>query len=171
MNRVWILSVVMIVAVVVLGCGAPTYVNAAPDWKTFYSPEYQFSFDYPNHNNQTVITDKGENSEFYKLIETSSINFYVKVIKANMDPQEFLVAYSQALPSHYMTIEGGIKSILVDWIPGYMYNAINNINGAMVTGVNFEHNGFMYTFLIEGPQNSLDRTDTSKVVKSIKFFD
>jgi len=36
-----------------------------------------------------------------------------------------------------------------------MYNAIKEINAAMVTAVNFEHNGYMYIFLIEGPQTVL----------------
>jgi len=32
-----------------------------------------------------------------------------------MDPQEFLVAYSQKLPSNYIPIEVGVKPIMIDW--------------------------------------------------------
>ena len=131
--------VLVTVIVIVLMVEAPN-ISAQQNCKTFYSPEYKFAFDYPN--NQTTITNKSlSDSEFYKLIINPNINFYVKVSKSIMVPQEFLVAYAQALPDNYITIEGGVKPVIVEWTSDYRFNALNDINGAMATVTNFNHNG------------------------------
>ena len=117
--------VIMIAIAFVIGWG-PTAL--AQPWKTFYSPEFKFAFDYPN--NHTTITDRVSNGTLLdKLIETPLTNFIIKVENDTKDPQEVLVALSQKLSSDYNPIEGGVKPIMVDGIPGYMYDAIGLKNG------------------------------------------
>ena len=67
-----LLGLVMTVVIVV---GSRPTKTHAQNWKTFYNPEYKFSFDYPNI--QTTITNQGKTSEFYKLFEnpTITLNF------------------------------------------------------------------------------------------------
>ena len=58
----------------------------------------------------TDITD----ITFGTNISAESVNFSVYVKEPTMDPQEFLVTYTQHLPCNFMTIEGGVKSIIID---------------------------------------------------------
>jgi hypothetical protein len=82
-----------------------------------------------------------------------------------------LVALSQKLSSEYDPIEGGVKPIMVDWVAGYMYNAIGlKKGGIMIMVANFEHNGHLYTFMVI-PLNGFDRTHHHRFFSSIKFFD
>jgi hypothetical protein len=162
------MTALIMVVMAVLGFGPS---NAyAQQWETFYSPEYKFAFDY--RQNQTVIVDQVVNGkDLMKNITSASINFIVTVEKTTKDPQEILVAYSQNLSPGTITIEGGVKPIMVDWIPGYMINTLNLNSVAMVTGINFEHHGYIYTFLLQQLSDSFDRREVHKVVESIKFFD
>lgn len=161
-------ALILVVALVVAG-GAPN-ISAVP-WKTFYSPEYKFAFDYP-YNQTTRVTDRATNGTVLdKFIQSPLTNFIVKVEPATRDPQEILVALSQKLSSDYDSIEGGVKPIVVDRVLGYMYSAIGLTNGGiMITLTNFEHKGYIYTFMVI-PLNGFDRTDHHRFISSIKFFD
>jgi hypothetical protein len=161
---------VIVMMFVVMVVGAPN-ISAAP-WKTFYNPVYKFAFDYPDDNQTTTVTDRVTNETVLdKLIKTPLTNFIVKVEPSTRDPQEILVALSQKLSSDYNPIEGGVKPIVVDWVPGYMFSAIGLTNGGiMITVANFEHNEYIYTFMVI-PLNGFDRTDHHRFISSIKFFD
>jgi hypothetical protein len=81
------------------------------------APQYKFSFDYPQ--NQTMIKDPVVSTDITDItfgtnISAESVNFSVYVKESTMDPQEFLVTYTQHLPCNFMAIEGGVKSIIID---------------------------------------------------------
>ena len=107
-----------------------------------------------------------------KIFQAASVNFSVYVKESTMDPQEFLVTYTQHLPCNFMTIEGGVKPIIIDEDGlGYIYRATNSVNAAMDTVVNVGKNEYLYTFIIEGSAENFDTREIRRVIESIKFFD
>ncbi|TVP40715.1 PsbP-related protein [Candidatus Nitrosocosmicus arcticus] len=163
------------VMVMILGLGTPTVFaqQTIQEWKTFYSPEYRFSLNYPTNESTTTITDNNSSDfQFGKQFSTPPINFTVMVKQSTMDPQEYTIAYSQKLPSYFDTLEGGkITPIVEDGVVGYLLRAINEQNGSWNYIISFSNNGYLYAFTFETPFNGSDIDQVNSIVDSIKFFD
>lgn len=164
------LVTITIVMSVVLLVVAPTIIaqQQTTDWTTYYSPDYTFSFDYPDNSNISNLPG----TWFDKSFVSQNISFVISVDKSSLlDPQELAVINSLTLPPHQTLIEGGVQPLLQDGIEGYYYLVMNHNTASIMTIAYFGNNGNVYSFMILGPNGSFDTSDINKVVSSIKFFD
>lgn len=137
--------------------GPPFLLNQPLKGKFSVTPQYKFSFDYSQ--NQTMIIDPVVDTDiiFNKNLSTISVNFSVFVKESTRDSQEFLVTYTQHLPCNFMTIESGVKLIIIDEdVLWYIYRAINSVNAAVDTVVNVGKNEYLYIFIIEWSAENFD---------------
>jgi len=139
-------------------------------WKTFYSPEYRFSINYPSDNFTTISIT---NDDGFKIDSKSDmVNFVVKVNPIKIGAQEFMVRYTQYVPEHFTILEGNkVSPITQDGVVGYMIQAINHQNGAWNYVMDFDHKGYSYFFIFEVPFTTEDINNADNMINSIKFFD
>jgi len=170
MLKVFGLITITITALIVLTIWAPTILaqQQTTDWTTYYSPDYKFSFDYPDNSN---ISDF-QGTWFNKSFISPNVSYVVNIDKSSLiDPHELAVINSLTLPPHQTLMEGGVQRLDQDGIKGYYYSVMNHKTPSIMTFVHFSNNGNVYSFKILGPNGSLDTRNIDKVVSSIKFFD
>lgn len=142
------------------------------EWKTFYSPDYKFSLNYPSSNNSTIADIKSSGSLLAKQFNIPTLNFVIIVKPSTIDPQGYTVQYSQNLPSYYDLFEGGkVTPIVEDGVVGYLLRTINEQNGSWNYIINFSNNGYLYSFMFSSPFNESDMKKVESMIDSIKFFD
>ena len=163
------LVTITIAVLIVLMIGAPTILaQQTTEWTTYYSPDYKFSFDYPDNSN---ISDL-QGTWFDKSFISPNVSYVVNIDKSSLiDPHELAVINSLTLPPHQTLMEGGVQRLDQDGIKGYYYSVMNHKTPSIMTFVHFSNNGNVYSFKILGPNDSFDTRDTNEVVNSIKFFD
>lgn len=176
-------SVIMGWLVLWLGVGAPftphtilaQLVSSEQEWKTYYNADYRFAIDYPNFKGQTNITDGATNPNFTfekKFYPPSYVGFVVLATKSpSTDPQESLIMDLQKKPDHHILLHGGVYPVIQDGVNGYAYSVLVNGTANMMTTLSFNHNGYLYYFIVSGLDGDMQTKGIKKVVESIKFFD
>ena len=99
MLKVFGLITITITALIVLTIWAPTILaqQQTTDWTTYYSPDYKFSFDYPDNSN---ISDL-QGTWFDKSFISPKVSFVVNVNESSLvDPHELAVINSLTLPPY-----------------------------------------------------------------------
>lgn len=164
------LVTITLAVLVVLMVGAPTISaqQQQTDWTTYYSPDYKFSFDYPDNSNISNLPG----TWFDKSITSPKVSFVVNVNKSSLlDPHDLAVINSLTLPPHQTLIERGVHPLVQDGIKGIYYLVMNHKTASIMSFVHFSNNGNVYSFKILGPNGSFDTRDISEVVSSIRFFE
>ncbi len=163
------LVTITIAVLIVLMIGAPTIsAQETTNWTTYYNPDYKFSFDYPDRSNISDLNG----TWFAKSFISPIVGFIVNINKSSfIDPQEHAVINSLILPPHQTLLEGGVHPVIRDGIEGYYYLVMNHETASIMSFVHISQHGNVYSFIIMGPNESLDTQDIYKVMNSIKFFD
>jgi len=160
---------ITIAVLIVLMIGAPTILaQQTTEWTTYYSPDYKFSFDYPDNSS---ISDL-HGTWFDKSFTSQNVSFVVSISKSSLiDPYELAVINSLMLPPHQTILEGGVHPVVQDGIKGYYYLVMHHKTASIMAFAHFSNNGNVYSFMILGSNGIFDTKDLYKVINSIKFFD
>lgn len=122
-KKVWIISVIVMVTMVVM-VGGPN--ASAEEWKTYYNPDLKFAIDYPLHSGPdraptNITTETTANSVNFELDQLSV------TISANQDslkgPEETAVAMQQTVLENWKDaiLEQGVETVLYNGELGYRF--------------------------------------------------
>ena len=99
MSKILGLVTITIAVLFLLMVGAPTVLaqQQTTDWTTYYSPDYKFSFDYPDNSSISDLPG----TWFDKSFISPKVSFVVNVNESSLvDPHELAVMNSLTLPPY-----------------------------------------------------------------------
>ena len=169
-----ILSAAIIAAggIYALGITSNAVAHEDKNWKTFISPEYKFSIDYPSdlqaHNH---LSDSKIPSVFFfnfksgATSEPSSLHIH----QNDKSLQEFVDHDLVIGLEGPKILEGATSITIADENPGLSYSTTNSI-GAMYKQAIFTHGDHIYEFIYTVNKEDFKELRYNHMLESIKFL-
>ena len=166
-------TIITVNGVSALGITTNAVAHEDKNWKTFISPEYKFSMDYPTdlevHNH---LSDSKVPSVFFFNFKSglTSEPSILYIHQNNLSLHEFVDHDLATGLENPMMLERPTPITIADGNPGVSYSTTNSV-GAMYKQALFTHGDQICEFVYTVNKDDFNALQYNHTVESIKFLD
>jgi hypothetical protein len=166
-------TIITVSGIYALGITIDAVAHEGKNWKTFISPEYKFSIDYPSDlETHNYLSNSKIPSVFFFNFKSGAIsepsNLYIH--QNNMSLQEFVNRDLVNGLENPKILEGPTSITIADGNPGLSYSTTNSL-GSMYKQVIFTQGDHIYEFIYTVNKENFNDLNYNHMVESIKFLD
>ncbi len=167
-------TIITISGISALGTISNAIAQEDVGWRTFISPEYKFSIDYPAdlEAHDLLSSSKGPEIAFYSLenLGFTSEPSFLYINPNNMSLSEFVNHALGSKMDKEKLFEGPTSITVADGNPGFSFSGIGISSQNISKHVIFTHGDKIYEFVYVVDKEKHNESQYNHMVESIKFL-